>query len=157
MICKLNRFYFTCNGQFRIRVPSGNRVLRIQRNCNIRNFNVVSADAFLRGAYSSLSIQEEHIVSLLEYRVQLHIIGCADRCSDLCEVPGISRLKLSCILRIGPAKEFAAGLFRCSRRINLLTVFDFLLRNDLSICIIEIIGCDCRLLFTCDDINGKLA
>ena len=129
----------------------------IQRDHNIFNADDISAGTFLRSADSALIVKEEDIIYLLENRIKTNISSCAYRCCQCAEIAWISFLNGRSALRIGPAEEFAAGLFRCSRRINLLTGFDFLLRNDLSICIIEIIGCDCRLLFTCDDINGKLA
>ena len=119
----------------------------IQRDHNIFNADDISAGTFLRSADSALIVKEEDIIYLLENRIKTNISSCAYRCCQCAEIAWISFLNGRSALRIGPAEEFASGLFRCGWRINRLAVFDFLNVNLISICIMEIIGCDCGFLF----------
>ena len=121
---------------------------RIQRNLHIGNSNGIVSDAFLRRTDSALIVQEEDIICLLEYRIQINNTGAADRSSDLIEVTRISILKCCYILGIRPAQEFAAGFFRGRRCIDNLIIFYFLCitRKHVSCCIIEMISSDCRTI-----------
>ena len=91
MIRKFNRLDFF--GQFSFRIPASDRVRGIQGDFHIGNCNSFSTCAFLRGAYSSLAIQEEHIVNLLEYWIQIYIPGFVNRWIQCFEITRIITFK----------------------------------------------------------------
>ena len=155
LVRKRNKLDFM--GQFSFCVPAGHRVCGIQRNRNIFSADDVSADAFLRSADSALIVQEEDIICLLENRIKMDLSRCAYRCCQCAELAWISFLNGRNTLRIGPAKEFAAGLFRCGRRINRFAVFDFLsFVNRFSVCIMENISSDCWSVFAGNNIDREM-
>lgn len=81
MIRQRDRIHFA--GQFCIGVPAGDGMRGIERDRYIRNLDAGSASAFLRSADPALIVQEEDIICLLEYRIQIYITIAADRSSDL--------------------------------------------------------------------------